>query len=139
MNSWKQDSAGRKARANATRAFCEHMENLSEAERSIYTAVPPTPDGLRRARELFARLGDFQLEENGPIPNIEPIPTTTVFRVYEPDNRDDLVTIVLPPKGDLPPVTLFAARDYYRCTYWPYIAGEVGGPKDDEPTAEAKE
>lgn len=129
MNSWEPNRNGRLARANATRAFCVHMENnANAADRALCTAVPPTPAGLKRARELFASLGDFQLEENGPIPNIKPIKTTTVFRIYEPDNRDDLVTIVLPPKNELPEVTLFAARDYYRCTYWPYIPGEVGDP-----------
>lgn len=124
MNSWNTNLEGRIARANATRAFCDYMDKDIEpnkTDRRICTEVPPTAAGLKRARELWKQLGDFWLQEDGTAPvGITAIPTATVIRVYEPNNRDDLVTIVLPERGTLPSASLFTARDYYRCTYWPY-------------------
>ena len=134
MNSWDTDLPGRVARANATRAFCEYMDKSAQPnadDRRLCAAVPPSPAGLQRARALWKQLGDFWLEEDGPPPaGIKAIPGATVIRVYEPDNRDDLVTIVLPERGDLPPASLFTARDYYRCTYWPYKPNESGAEKN---------
>lgn len=125
MESWDTDIKGRIARANATRAFCEYMDNKVEpniSDRKLCAKPLPHSDAAKkRAREIFAEVGQFYLEENSDAPEgFKPIPWATEFRVYEPDDRDDLVTIVLPPQDDLPPVSLFIAREHYRCTYWPY-------------------
>ncbi|HEV2806493.1 MAG TPA: hypothetical protein VGW57_16325 [Chthoniobacterales bacterium] len=125
MNSWAIDKPGSEARRKATRAFCEYMDSneaQNVADRALCTKVPPTEAGLTRARELWAKLGDFFLAENGTPPkDVIAIPKTTVIRVYELTERDDLVTIVLPEKNGLPPASQFEPVDYYRCTYWPYI------------------
>lgn len=89
-------------------------------DRKLCTTLPHSDAAKKRAREIFADK-HFYLEENHDAPEgVEPIPLTTEFRVYEPDNRDDLVTIVLPPQDKLPLESLFVAREHYRCTYWPY-------------------
>lgn len=120
MNSWDTSEAGQRARAAATRLFCEHMENNPEDRRAC---AEPNEEGHRKAKELFAKLGGFYLEGAEDMPeDFKPIPEKTVFRVYNfdpPQERDDLVTIVL-PQGKTPPDQEFVAEDYYRCSYWPW-------------------
>jgi len=125
MESWDINLKGRTARANATRAFCEYMDQQIQPnidDRKLCTTLPHSPAAKKRAREIFAQVGHFYREENHDAPqDFKPIPEATEFRIYEADKRDDLVTIVLPPQDELPPISLFVARDYYRCTYWPYV------------------
>lgn len=122
MNSWKTDDKGNLAKATATRAICLYFENpANQAERALCTQVPATDESLKKTKEIFAREGQFYLHDDPTLPQgTEPIPQKAVIRVYEQDNRDDIVTIVLPTKGKLPEVPRFVARDFYRCSYWPY-------------------
>jgi hypothetical protein len=119
--SWDIDDAGSAARAQATRALCEYFEEEKNwGERDFCTQVPPTPDSLAKTKELFVSKGDFLSKADPAQPNLKPIPADTVIRIYELGKRDDIVTIVLPAKKKLPDAALFVARDFYRCSYWPY-------------------
>jgi hypothetical protein len=77
------------------------------------------------AKCKFAEWGGFYLEGEGPFPGLKPIPSATVFNVYEPTterkekrNRDKEVVVVLSD----PNVTTSEAYEYtWRCTYTPYI------------------
>jgi hypothetical protein len=128
MNSWDTDKPGRDARFEATRAFCEYLDDPKNAAKRKECTLPQQPPGTLAsasdaAKRLFADCGHFYVEGDAGIPtDTKAIPQKTVFRIYEfdpPANRDDLVTIVL-PLGKTPQGTDFDAEDYYRCTYWPY-------------------
>ncbi len=121
MNSWSTDNI--EPRRKATWKFCEYLDDPShndERER-----CKDDPD---EARKLFARLGEFYLEEDLPPdapPDMKPIPKTTRFWVYDEDpkeKRDGLVMIVLPNRGELPLGNEFEPTRYYRCTYDPYAS-----------------
>jgi hypothetical protein len=121
MKPWDDSLEGRTARADATRAFCEYLDkSASAADRKLFTQN--TPQSSEAAKAKFAE-NLFYLE--GDLNNttgLAFIPKATVFRVYEEpwQSRDDLVTIVLPELKHVPQGALFVARDYYRCTYFPY-------------------
>ena len=81
------------------------------------------------AKCKFAEWEGFYLQGEGPFPGFEPIPTATVFNVYEPTterdtgrNRDKEVVIILDPIVDpnAPPVDPEAYEYTWRCTYTPY-------------------
>jgi hypothetical protein len=121
MNPWDNSKEGRTARADATRAFCEYLDkSASAADRKLFTQN--TPQSSEAAKKKFAE-GFFYLEgDSNNTDGIPAIPKATVFRIYEEpwQSRDDLVTIVLPELNKVPQGALFAARDFYRCTYFPY-------------------
>jgi hypothetical protein len=128
MNSWKTDEEGRIARARATRLFCGWLHDPANAADRKACTLPPKPTPAEEdaasvaAKELFARLGQFDLEDPTH-PSPPSIPANTKFKVYEMDprkGRDELVTMVLPPLDAKFPDP-FAAVDYYPCTYWPYL------------------
>lgn len=127
MNAWSIDEEGRIARARATRLFCEWLHDPANAnDRKACTLPKPTPAeedaASDAAKALFARLGEFDLED-GTHPSPPAIPAKTKFKVYEFDpkkGRDELVTLVLPPlTAKLPDP--FVAMEWYPCTYWPYL------------------
>ncbi len=119
MASWDTSPAGVEARIKATRAFCEFLDDPQNKQRRA-----ECQESSDTARRLFAELGHFYVEGDSNIPSdLKPIPRKTIFNVYEEDpadKRDELVTIVLPKVGGMPAANLFQARDYYRCSYWPY-------------------
>lgn len=123
MNSWDQTEAGRIARARATRLFCDWLDDKNhDQDRKACTLPKPTPAeedlASDAAKALFARLGQFDLED-ATHPSPPAIPAKTKFKIYEVDGRDALVTMVLPPLGKIPDP--FVAMDVYLCTYWPYL------------------
>ncbi len=123
MNSWSTKNSDIPARVKATWKFCEYLDDPKhDDERQLCKCDSD------EAKKLFAKLGEFYLEKDLPpdaSPDMKPIPTTTEFRVYDDDphkDRDSLVTIVLPNCGHLPTGNEFEARNYYRCTYEPYVS-----------------
>jgi hypothetical protein len=124
MQPWDNSVDGRKARADATRAFCEYLDKpANAADRRLFTQSPPTPQSSEAAKKKFAE-GFFYLEgDPNNTAGIPFIPTATVFRVYNLSpwkTRDDLVTIVLPDLNMVPVGQQFVASEWYRCTYFPY-------------------
>src|SRR4029453_657221 len=84
------------AREKATLAFVQFLRDNPEE-------VPKCRKDGEHAKKKFAE-GFFYLEgerQSDPQHPLEPIPTETVFHVYEfapPPPRDKLVALVLPPK-----------------------------------------
>jgi len=80
------------------------------------------------ARRMFAKWGDFYLEENAPAnEKYRGIPKTTVFRVYEPQEkraeRDQEVVLVVRCLDTPSTINEGLDADVYpvwRCTYIPY-------------------
>jgi hypothetical protein len=118
MNSWNTEKANIPARRKATWLFCQYLDDpKNDGERQNCKKDSDT------ARKLFARLGEFYLEEDGAPAGFDPIPLTTKFYVFDDDphdKRDTMVTIVLPNRGALPIEAEFEATRAYRCTYEPY-------------------
>ena len=134
MNSWDTTENGSDARARATIAFCEKLKNMGPHERSRFTLPQPTPEleqaAMDGAKALFADRFFFLEGDPNNTANLRPIPAALPFRVYEEgfppgspdrpwfDDRDDIVTMVLPHPGVSPGRD---ASEYYRCSYFPYL------------------
>lgn len=105
MNSWKDIEARRRAVA----AFVKHVAANPEDR------VRVTRD-RNYAKELFARLGEFEIGSSGP--DATKIPARMEFRVYDRENTqardEDLGIIVLPDmiQGEVD------VDEVWRCT-WP--------------------
>lgn len=118
MNDWKKEAV--QARIDATWAFCKYAEDYPEE-------VPRLRRSPKAVRRLMATLGHFYLEEDPKRPqDVAGIPEDAEFRVFEfdpPDERDDLITIVLPPsrkaEGDK---RRRDATEVWRCSYPPWLA-----------------
>lgn len=118
MNTWSVNET--EPRKKAIRKFCEYLDDINHSDERELCKRNSTD-----ARKLFARLGEFYLEENhNAPPGFDPIPTRTVFHVYDDTpwkiRDEDRVTIVLPNQGQLKPEPEFAPMDHWRCTYPPY-------------------
>lgn len=100
MNKWQSD-----ARIAATRKFCEMLENDAALRQQCVT--DPT-----KARETLQRAGDF-----------EDMPAD--LKVYafenEVESSDQIVTLVLPKKGELPSADVFDAKDVWYCSWSHYL------------------
>ena len=125
MDSWDTSDDGRDARSKATEAFCLALKDLKPEERAKYTFPKPTPAeelaASLEAKKLFAKNRFYVEGVDSNIPSDKiPIPKGMIFRVYEFEpfeQRDDIVTFVLPKPGSLPTEK---PDYYYRCSYWPY-------------------
>ena len=115
MNKWTDHEARKRAK-EAFRAELAKPESQG-------------PDGLRErclkypafARQTFARLGEFYLEEDRPADDSTPaIPLDTEFRVFPPDEeaRNKMVVLVLNPGGPVTDET--DIEQIWQCTYFPY-------------------
>lgn len=117
MRSWT-DIEGRRG---ATIAFCEFMEDPNNAE-------------IRErccryghyARRLFAKIGQYYLEEDlppgqsPPEPELKPIPAGVEFHVFnfEDAAKDDHVVLLLPERGTPTPDPV----EVWRCSWMPWLA-----------------
>jgi len=118
INNWDNGDA----RRQATRAFCAYLhrpENKSAREKCKSDPA--------FARNLFAQLGGFCLEEElapDECNPIAPIPKETEFRVFEATDmfpRDKMVTLVLPPPDKpLGETAKIDIGDIYKCTWDPW-------------------
>lgn|GEM_PF-6022039 len=140
MSPWDTSEDGSDARARATIAFCEKLQNMQPSERSQYTLPKPDAASAKaasdKAKRLFAEK-IFVVEGDTNPEGVTPIPKDMMFRVYEEgfpvgssdkpwfSDRDDLVTLVLPQPGEDPSPD---PADHYRCTYWPYFTGDPRSP-----------
>lgn len=135
MHPWTTDEDGTEARARATLAFCRKLRDMHPDERRLYTLPQPTPEleraAMDRAKASFAERFFFLEGDPDNTGNLTPIPAALPFRVYEEgyppgspeappsfDDRDDIVTMVLPHPGVSPGQD---ASEYYRCSYFPYL------------------
>jgi hypothetical protein len=122
---------GETARPVPTRSWTNDKHQLEGLEnfKKNMPIDPKDPERQRcvndpqHAKEMFALWGEFYLQGEGPFPNLDPIPTTTVFNVYEPTterktgrNRDKEVVLIL----DDPNVDRESTDYTWRCTYTPY-------------------
>jgi hypothetical protein len=126
-----QEPAGENARPNPTRSWTNDKHQLEGLEKFKNNMGTDPTDPERKkcvaepqyAKEMFALWGEFYLEGEGQYPGLDPIPTTTVFNVYEPRterktkrNRDKEVVLILAD-----PAVDNESTDYtWRCTYTPY-------------------
>ncbi len=102
MNSWNDENP--KVRQDATRRFCEMLDSDS----ALREACKNDPE---KARATLQKAGDF-----------DDMPADLEVRVFE-DQRassDQLVTMILPPVGELPSPEIFDARSVWRCTWISY-------------------
>lgn len=134
MYPWTTDEAGSEARAEATLAFCTKLRDMHPDERRLYTLPQPTPEleqaAMDNAKAAFADKFFFIEGDSNNTDNLKAIPAALPFRVYEEgyppgssdkpwfDDRDDIVTMVLPHPGVSPGRD---ASEYYRCSYFPYL------------------
>jgi hypothetical protein len=100
MAEWNDISA----RRQATRRFCEMLDSDEKLRDNCKNDPAAARDALQKA-------GDFR-----------DMPTDVEVRVFERDrgSSDKLVTMVLPPRGEVPPEQTFDAREFWQCTYLPY-------------------
>jgi hypothetical protein len=92
------------ARQRATRRFCELLDADDELRERCKSDSGAARDALQKA-------GDFT-----------EMPADLEVRVFERERgeRDQLVTMVLPARGKVPPEHTFDAREVWQCTYLPY-------------------
>jgi hypothetical protein len=108
-NHWDNLEAREKATLAFVRFLREHPGEIPKCKK----------DG-EYAKKKFAE-GFFYLEgerQADPQHRLEPIPTETVFRVYEfapPPPRDKLVTLVLPPEAQA--IDEVEPTDVWLCTW----------------------
>lgn len=116
MRSWT-DIRGRQ---EAVIDFCQAMEKEENAQKRADCCAKP-----EYAREQFALIGGYYLEGRelpGQPPNDGkhvPIPAKAEFRIFdfEDQAKDDLVTIVLPERGEEP-----QPLEVWRCSWFPWLA-----------------
>ena len=100
MSKWQSE-----ARTAATRKFCEMLDQDAALRQECKTDKSKAWETLRAA-------GDF-----------EDMPTDVEVRVFESEvgSSDKLVTMVLPPEGQLPPADVFDAKGVWLCTWSHYL------------------
>ena len=100
MSKWRSN-----ARIPATRKFCEMLEN-DEALREQCLSDPG------KARDTLQKAGDF-----------EDMPSDLQVHVFENEveSSDQMVTLALPKKGELPPADIFDAKEVWLCTWNHYL------------------
>ncbi len=100
MNKW--ESAARTA---ATRKFCELLDQDAALRQQC-------KDDKSKAWETLRAAGDF-----------EDMPADVEVHVFENEvkSSDKVVTMVLPEKGQLPPVDVFDAKGVWLCSWTRYL------------------
>lgn len=97
---WQSD-----ARIPATRRFCEMLDKNPTLRQECLTNPV-------KARETLEKAGDF-----------EDMPADVKVFVFENEvqSSDEVVTLVLPKKGELPPLDIFDAKSVWLCTWSHYL------------------
>lgn len=113
-------------------AFITELNNAPAAERARCILDPCY------AKQKFAEWGGFYLEGEGPYPGFEPIPASTVIRVYESEHstvpprhrskRDEQVVIILDNRENQ------LRTPTWRCTYTPYSTATRAATQNPQPS-----